>query len=138
MTDYSAVVLYVIDLCPKMRSHVVRVDLDLVRERIKHVFPPKTAVLGVYQLFEAAANLMLFFALFLFYRRFARGTTALYLVGYAVIRFLMEYLRGDPGAAVGPFSISQTISIALIATGLAFLGFSRIRRRSISGEPGNG
>ena len=73
------------------------------------------------QLFEAAANLLLFAALFLFYRRFSRGTTALYLIGYAVIRFGMEYLRGDPRAAVGPFSISQTISLALFTIGAALL-----------------
>ena len=97
------------------------------------------------QLFEAAALLALFAALLAFWHRktFMRGfgegaLTGLYMIGYGVIRFGIEYLRGDPRAAVGPFSISQTISIALIATGLAFLGFSRIRRRSISGEPGNG
>lgn len=69
------------------------------------------------QLFEAAANAALFAVLFMFYRRFRGGTVALYLVGYAVIRFSMEYLRGDPRAAVGPFSISQTISLALLGIG---------------------
>lgn len=73
------------------------------------------------QLFEAGANLLLFAVLFLVYRRFSRGTTALYLIGYAVIRFGVEYLRGDPRAAVGPFSISQTISLALLAVGTALL-----------------
>ena len=73
------------------------------------------------QLFEAAANFLLFIALFFFYRKFARGTTALYLVGYAVIRFGMEYLRGDPRAVVGPFSISQTISLALFSIGVLLL-----------------
>jgi hypothetical protein len=33
----------------------------------------------------------------------------------------MEYLRGDPRAAVGPFSISQTISLALFAIGSVLL-----------------
>ena len=70
------------------------------------------------QLFEAAANLLLFVALFLFFRRFRRGTMALYLVSYALIRFGMEILRGDPRAAVGPFSISQTISFALLSAGV--------------------
>ena len=70
------------------------------------------------QLFEAAANLLLFAALFFFFRRFRRGTMALYLTGYAFIRFGMEILRGDPRAAVGPFSISQTISLALLAAGV--------------------
>ena len=69
------------------------------------------------QLFEASANLLLFVTLFLFFRRFRRGTMALYLIGYAFIRFGMEVLRGDPRAAVGPFSISQTISLALLAAG---------------------
>ena len=85
------------------------------------------------QLFEAAANLLLFVALFMFFRRFKRGTTALYLIGYALIRFAMEVLRGDPRAAVGPFSISQTISIALLAAGgvLAFRSFRRTDGRFV-------
>jgi prolipoprotein diacylglyceryltransferase len=33
----------------------------------------------------------------------------------------MEYLRGDPRAAVGPFSISQTISLALFTVGTVLL-----------------
>ena len=77
------------------------------------------------QLFEAAANLLLFLALFLIYRRFGKGTASLYLIGYAIIRFGMECLRGDPRAAFGPFSISQTISLALFACGTALLIRSR-------------
>lgn len=79
------------------------------------------------QLFEAAANALLFAVLFAFYRRFRGGTTALYLIGYAVIRFLMEYVRGDPRAAVGPFSISQTISIALLVAGVVLAVCTRKR-----------
>ena len=76
------------------------------------------------QLFEAAALLVLFAALMLLWRR--RGgrdglILGAYMVGYAVIRFGMEYLRGDPRAAVGPFSISQTISICLALVGSALL-----------------
>ena len=76
------------------------------------------------QLFEAAALLALFAALmFLWRRRGKRDGLILgaYLVGYAVIRFGIEYLRGDPRAAVGPFSISQTISIGLALAGAALL-----------------
>ena len=64
----------------------------------------------------------------MFYRRFRGGTVALYLVGYAVIRFSMEYLRGDPRAAVGPFSISQTISLALLGIGVALAVGCSVRR----------
>ena len=76
------------------------------------------------QLFEAAALLALFAALMVLWRR-RGGRNGLilgaYLVGYAAIRFGMEYLRGDPRAAVGPFSISQTISICLALAGSALL-----------------
>ncbi len=82
------------------------------------------------QLFEAAANCVLFVALLLYFRKFRRGTMALYLIGYAVIRFGMEYLRGDPRAAVGPFSISQTISFALLAAGIALLAFGARRGKA--------
>jgi phosphatidylglycerol:prolipoprotein diacylglycerol transferase len=88
------------------------------------------------QLFEAAALFALFTVLLFVYRaRYLRGSagfgegfvTGVYLAGYAVIRFGMEFLRGDPRAAVGPFSISQTISLAMAAAGLAFIAaaFSR-------------
>ena len=73
------------------------------------------------QLFEAAALLALFAFLYVLYRRGRRYTAGAYLVGYAVIRFGMEFLRGDPRAAVGPFSISQTISIVMIVVGSLFI-----------------
>ena len=82
------------------------------------------------QLFEAAALLALFGFLMWAWKgrktRDGRQTGAgkilgLYLCGYAVIRFGIEYLRGDPRAAVGPFSISQTISLGLLAAGILFV-----------------
>ena len=44
-----------------------------------------------------------------------------HLMGYAVIRFGVESLRGDLRQAVGPFSISQAISLAAFAAGAVFL-----------------
>lgn len=73
------------------------------------------------QLFEAAALLVLFAALFAVYRRWRRGTCAAYLVGYGVIRFCLEFLRGDPRAAFWGLSIGQVISVCLVAAGLALL-----------------
>ena len=75
------------------------------------------------QLFEAAALLALFALLLWLYRRWRRYTCGVYFMGYAVIRFALEYLRGDPRAEVGPFSISQTISLALFVAGAAVLGW---------------
>lgn len=78
------------------------------------------------QLFEAAALLVLFTGLLLVYRRWHRYTAGLYLSGYAVIRFALEYLRGDPRAAIGPFSISQTISLVMFALGIATLAYGKL------------
>ena len=82
------------------------------------------------QLFEAAALLALFALLMAVYVRCRRYTTGIYLIGYAVIRFGMEYLRGDPRAAVGPFSISQTISLAMAVFGALFLFVSARSKRA--------
>jgi phosphatidylglycerol:prolipoprotein diacylglycerol transferase len=75
------------------------------------------------QLFEAAALLILFAVLMVLWRikKTRHGLiTGAYMIGYAAIRFSLEYLRGDPRAAVGPFSISQTISLGLAAIGVVF------------------
>ena len=77
------------------------------------------------QLFEAAALLVLFAVLFALYRRCRRYTAGVYMMGYALIRFGIEYLRGDPRAAVGPLSISQTISLGLFALGVVFVWLDR-------------
>ena len=95
------------------------------------------------QLFEAAALLALFgFLMYTWHRHdtvpdaprvagAGRGNgliLGLYLCGYAVIRFGIEILRGDPRAAVGPFSISQAISIGMLIIGASFIGFARHHR----------
>ena len=80
------------------------------------------------QLIEAAANFALFAALYSLYprRHTRRGfITGCYLVSYAMLRFGIENLRGDPRLAVGPFSISQTISLGILGLGLACLARSR-------------
>ncbi len=84
------------------------------------------------QLFEAAANLLLFALLFALYPKQHRRTgfiSGCYLVCYAALRFLMEYLRGDPRMAVGPFSISQTISLGLLLLGAGCLAYATRARR---------
>ena len=83
------------------------------------------------QLFEAAALLALFGGLMWMWRRTRRPSGLIlgaYLCGYAVIRFGIEILRGDPRAAVGPFSISQAISIGMLIIGAGFIGLARHHR----------
>ena len=86
------------------------------------------------QLFEAAAVFALFAVLLLAYRRYAMSRPGVvagcYFAGYAFIRFGLEYLRGDPRAAIGPFSISQSISLVLLFGGFSLMAvaFSRKKR----------
>ena len=76
------------------------------------------------QLFEVAANLLLFILLALLYRRTRdrRGmVTAIYFMAYPVIRFLVEPLRGDLRMNVGFWSIGQFISILLFTAGIGLM-----------------
>ncbi len=86
------------------------------------------------QLIESAANLALFAVMIVIFLRHYRRlgfATGVYLVAYAVLRFLIEFLRGDPRASVGPLSISQAIGVGLAAAGLCALLYSR---RQTQGE----
>ena len=86
------------------------------------------------QLFEAAAVLGLFAALlFIFLRNWKTRpgfTTGCYLVGYACIRFGIEFLRDDMRQRVGILSIGQTVSIGLFVLGISFILVSLLRSRA--------
>ena len=82
------------------------------------------------QLFEAAALLALFAVLMLLFLRHRRHVAAAYLVGYAAIRFGLEFLRGDPRAAFLGMSIGQVISVAMVFVGLAFYVYGKSPRHN--------
>jgi phosphatidylglycerol:prolipoprotein diacylglycerol transferase len=88
------------------------------------------------QLFESAALLALFAAVMLVHRsRRGRGMTiGAYLAGYGIVRFALEYLRGDPRAAVGPLSISQAISTGMCALGVAAIAYAARAGRKADGR----
>ena len=73
------------------------------------------------QLVESACNIVLFAALFIYARRIrpTGRVTGAYLLSYAVIRFTLEFFRGDAerGFFLG-ISTSQFISILLLPVGL--------------------
>jgi len=82
------------------------------------------------QLVESGGNLVVFLILFFLYpsQHHKRGfISGLYLILYAILRFNVEYLRGDPRYAVGPLSISQTISIGMVLLGLTFILLAQIK-----------
>jgi phosphatidylglycerol:prolipoprotein diacylglycerol transferase len=85
------------------------------------------------QLIESLATLLLFIALSRAYlkRYNERGfVSGCYLMGYATLRFFIEFLRGDPRALVGPLSIGQTISISIFLGGVACIAWSRTKGKT--------
>ena len=93
------------------------------------------------QLFEAAGCLALFALLLLLFRRLhpasdagkpsraAGAVAAGYFLGYGAVRFVDEIFRADERLHFGWFSISQSISMALWALGLALLARLLLVRR---------
>ena len=76
------------------------------------------------QLIEACLNLVLWVMLTVVYRRTTRRwfTSGLYLVSYGVIRFVLEFFRGDLiRGSVFSFSSSQFISFFVVAAGILLL-----------------
>jgi len=74
------------------------------------------------QLYEAAGALVLAaFVAFIVRPRQRRPGRAfiVFCIGYALLRFALEFLRADERGGVGGLSTSQWLSLALVATGLA-------------------
>jgi phosphatidylglycerol:prolipoprotein diacylglycerol transferase len=83
-------------------------------------------------LYESIANLLLF--IFLLWRARKKDLTpgviaALYLIGYGMIRFLMEFVRIEP-AVVGFLTWGQIASVATILVGGAILLFVNHRKNA--------
>jgi len=87
------------------------------------------------QLYEAGAEFLILMMLLGMERKgrpFAGQTFWLYMLLYAISRFIIEFYRGDPRGSVGMFSTSQFISIILAP--LAIVMLVRLSRR-IEPEP---
>lgn len=92
------------------------------------------------QVYEAVLCLGLFFFLEWHYRRgrrFEGATFASYLLGYAVLRSVVEVFRGDypTGVFVGSLSPGQSISVLIFAAGLGVWAWRRSAR--LPGPPGD-
>ena len=76
------------------------------------------------QLYEAGAELLILGVLLMTERKgrgFAGRTFWLYMLLYAVSRYVIEIFRGDPRGTVLAFSTSQFISIVLAPLAIAML-----------------
>ncbi len=95
--------------------------------------PDSLAITGIplhpTQLYEAFANLVIFFLLLLFQKRkrFDGQIVALYLGFYSAVRFTIEFFRGDSarGFFLDGISTSQGISLALFISAVSFLLYKR-------------
>jgi phosphatidylglycerol---prolipoprotein diacylglyceryl transferase len=92
-----------------------------------NVTPPLHPV----QLYEAGGELILFFALSLLGRRKRWDGQVLvaYLLGYALLRFVVELYRGDAARkfVIGMLSTSQAIAIGAVALGVILMWYRRAR-----------
>lgn len=77
------------------------------------------------QLVEALLLLVLFAILLTIYIKWRRNTAGIYMIGYAVIRFATETMRGDPRAEVFGLSISQAISLGMILFGIVLIVYGQ-------------
>jgi len=89
------------------------------------------------QLYEAGAELLILVALLATERRgrvFAGRTFWLYMLLYAVSRFVIEFYRGDPRGFVfdGALSTSQAISVALAPLSLFMLWYLSRRTQPVT------
>jgi len=96
--------------------------------------PQSLAILGVplhpVQLYEALCNLLLFLFLYFYrpHRKFDGQVFWLYVLLYSLIRFALEFLRGDARGFILPpyLSTSQGFSILLVAASVIML--QRLRK----------
>lgn len=92
----------------------------------EHLIGPGDATLPVHptQIYDLLANLLLYGLLAWGYRRkkFDGQIFAIWLVGYAVLRSLVEIFRGDYGEhQFGVFTPAQLVGVAILAAGIALL-----------------
>lgn len=69
------------------------------------------------QLFEAAFNLCLFFAIYKLFKaqKFKNKLLLIYLISYSIARFILEFFRGDEYRGfIGSLSVSQFVSLVII------------------------
>lgn len=90
-----------------------------------HSFAPANVSVYPTQLIESAAELVIFITLFFLSRRkkFEGQLIATYLLMYGIVRFFIEFIRGDVDRGfVIPdiLSVSQSISIGMVLIGLFF------------------
>ena len=87
------------------------------------------------QIVESICNLIIFITILATYKRFkgTYKTIALYAVLYSVVRFILEFFRGDAVRGIIVLSTSQWISIAFFIVGIClFIYESKNKNKEIT------
>ena len=79
------------------------------------------------QIVESICNLIIFIIILITYKKFkgTYKTVALYAILYSVVRFVLEFYRGDAVRGIIILSTSQWISIALFIVGIALFIYDK-------------
>lgn len=97
-----------------------------VRFSNPHALAPLNVSLHPVQLYEAVGNLIIFFVLHYYNKRkhLTGYTFAFYLIFYGIMRFMLEFVRGDErGGFLLGFSPGQIISFIAVIAGIYILDF---------------
>ena len=81
-------------------------------------FPGETVARHPTQLYEAAALFLLYGVLRRVHATRPSAVIGIYFLGYGGWRFLIEFLRGDNPAVIGPLTFSQVVSVPCVLLGL--------------------
>lgn len=123
---YGALVAGVIYIY--LYSHFSKISFLRILDSITPILPLCQAIGRIGNFFnheiptwwlEASLNLILFFLIKSTYLK-NYSSTSLYLIGYGLIRFSIEFFRSDTWQ-IGSFKIAQLISLFFIFIGLAIL-----------------
>lgn len=95
---------------------------------------PCTVPLHPAQLYMAAGLVAIFLALKWTLARKTRAgqVVCAYLISYGVLRFVVEFMRGDNEALLLRMTLYQWISAVLVIAGIAGLALARTRRATVS------
>lgn len=109
-------------------------------QHYEHLIGPDDPALPVHptQLYDAAANLLLYLGLAWLYRRkqYNGQVFACWLVGYAILRSVVELFRGDYGIhRLGILTPAQLVSAAILAAGIGLLFWLPKRKQQPASKP---
>lgn len=91
------------------------------------------------QLYEAGLNVALFLGLMWYYHRKSRDGSVVvaYMLAYPVIRFGMEFLRGDERIMLGGLTLAQVVSVVMFGCGaVAWIWLRNRERTKARSSPG--